>query len=324
MHECRAKEKGGVVNETAPSQAIADLRRRLQHPVVIQDAGERPLVLHSCADRPIAELGFLPRCLLFAELAMVAYNDESEARLAASAMGFPDVLLLDNDGSQAYRFRNRYDCVIACRGTEPDDWNDIQADVNATTVVAETVGRVHRGFKREVDDLWPMVEEVLNRNRLPLWICGHSLGGAMAVICGARACGGGLRREPEAVFTFGAPRVGDRLYVTHADVPCYRFVNNNDVVTRLPPMWMGYHHEGDEYYFNSHDRLVRLGPLRRRFDHWRGVLRGLWRGDLDLLSDHKIHRYVACVLNELRAHLDGEARTSGMLFEESKLIRKAG
>ena len=38
---------------------------------------------------------------------------------------------------------NKEDLVIACRGTQPTEFNDIKADLNAVPVVAETVSRVH-------------------------------------------------------------------------------------------------------------------------------------------------------------------------------------
>src|SRR5262245_62443121 len=88
-------------------------------PKVIQDVGERPLVLHSAVREPLASLSFLRRSLALAELAMIAYNDEAEAQRAANAIGFPDSQLFDHDGAQAYRFRNEHDVVLACRGTEP-------------------------------------------------------------------------------------------------------------------------------------------------------------------------------------------------------------
>ena len=116
----------------------------------VQDPGEVPLVIHSKLSGPIGELTFLQRSLLFAELAMISYNDEDEARRAGQIIGLPDVTFYNHDGSQAYRFRNDYDCVIACRGTEPNEWNDIRADANAASVLAETAGKVHRGFKTEV------------------------------------------------------------------------------------------------------------------------------------------------------------------------------
>ena len=142
----------------------------------VADAGEVAFVVHSKVVGPISELTFLQRALLFAELSMISYNDQEEAERAAAIAGFDDVTLYDRDGSQAYRFRNDQDCVIACRGTEPNEWNDIQADANAASVIAETAGKVHRGFKREVDDLWPMLETALMSNDQPLWFCGHSLG----------------------------------------------------------------------------------------------------------------------------------------------------
>ena len=47
---------------------------------VIQDAGEVPLVLYSDVRAPLQTLSFLRRALAMAELAMIAYNDDAEAR----------------------------------------------------------------------------------------------------------------------------------------------------------------------------------------------------------------------------------------------------
>jgi triacylglycerol lipase len=287
---------------TDPRQRSFSGERRVENPPVeIRDGDERPLVLHSRLEGPIDRLSWLQRLLLFAELSMIAYNDEQEARVAAAAIGFSETLLLDNDGSQAFRFRNAHDCVIACRGTETNEWNDIQADVNVGTVLAETAGRVHRGFKREVDDLWPMIEQVLSSQPLSLWFCGHSLGGAMATICAARCWHSYTCSNPRELYSYGSPRVGDQTYVDEADVVHYRVVNNNDFVTRLPPTWLGYRHTGQEVYFDRHDRLRVLDCWALWKDRWVGVLYGLLRGDLDLLSDHSIHRYIECALRELAA-----------------------
>ncbi len=50
----------------------------------VQDPGEVPLLIHSKVSGPIRELTFLQRSLLFAELAMISYNDEDEARSRVS------------------------------------------------------------------------------------------------------------------------------------------------------------------------------------------------------------------------------------------------
>lgn len=260
-------------------------------PKVIRDAGERPLILFSDASGIIADTTFLQRALLFAELAMIAYNDEDEATRAATAIGFPDVTYFNNRGAQAYRFRNQHNSVIACRGTEPNEWTDVRADVDAVSVLAETAGKVHRGFKREVDNLWPMLETALMNNKQPVYFTGHSLGGAMAKICASRCLLSHISTNPQQLFTYGSPRVGNRSYVKFVTLDHYRFVNNNDIVTRVPPIWMGYQHSGHEVYFNRHGNIKQYGYLMKRRDRWRGFLGSILRWKVDHLADHSIHRY---------------------------------
>ena len=109
-------------------------------------------------------MGTIEKSLLFAKLASIAYNDNlKEVKSAVKKLGFTTVEFYNKDGAQAYRFMNKNDLVIACRGTQPTEFNDIKADLKAIPVMAETVSRVHRGFKAEVDELWPMIEEDINR-----------------------------------------------------------------------------------------------------------------------------------------------------------------
>ena len=260
-------------------------------PKIIQDVGEAPLVLYSDVRAPLAGLSFLRRSLALAELAMIAYNDEAEAQRAACAIGFAEAQLIDNDGAEAYRFRNEHDVVLACRGTEPTEWNDIQADANAVMSVIGTLGNVHSGFNREVDDLWPMLEDLLCDNCQPVWFCGHSLGGAMATICAYRCKTSSISSNPQELHTFGSPRVGCRRYVRHAEVSHYRWVHNNDIVTRVPPVWLGYRHGGNEVYLDRFGRIRKLTGLWRSRDRWRGLIAGLFQWKLDLLTDHSIKLY---------------------------------
>ena len=261
-------------------------------PTVIRDPGEEPLVLRSDVRQSLSELSFLRRALALAELAMISYNDEAEARVAAAAMGFPEAELFDRDGSQTYRFRNDRDCVVACRGTEPTEWNDIQADANASLAVIGSFGKVHSGFHSEVEDLWPMVEDLLRDNQLPVWFCGHSLGAAMATIVAYRCKRSSISSNPEELHTFGSPRVGNRRYIRHAQIEHYRWVHNNDIVTRVPPAWMGYRHGGDEIYLDRHGRIRKLTGIGRSRDRWRGFVRGLMKWRLDMLADHSVHLYI--------------------------------
>ena len=111
----------------------------------------------------IIKLSFKDRTLLFAKLSSIAYNNTKNATSQAKKLGFTTTEFYDKDGAQAYRFMNKTDIVIACRGTQPNEFNDIRADLRAVPVMAETVGKVHLGFKQEVDDLWPRVCEDINR-----------------------------------------------------------------------------------------------------------------------------------------------------------------
>lgn len=258
------------------------------------------LSLHSTPNSDISSTPDLVRSLLFAELSMISYLPPEQAKIAALKLGFTDTLFLNNDGSQAYSFINKTDIVIACRGTEIDEWNDLKADINAVQEFAETVGRVHRGFKKEVDDLWPILEKMLSSNTKNLWFTGHSLGGAMATICAGRCLLSKINSNPIQVQTFGSPRVGNKRYINYANIDYLRWVNNNDIVTRSPPIWMGYRHSGKEMYLDANGRLNKLSLLRRRKDMWQGFISGLLKKEIDHFSDHSIVRYVEYISREVK------------------------
>ncbi len=276
----------------------------------ISDRHERPLILRSMANRPVTEMTQLEQSLLMAELAMVSYNDPNEAGRAAASLGFPDLAFYERDGSQAYRFRNQYDCVIACRGTEANEWNDIRADARASSVLSETVGRVHRGFKREVDDLWPMLETALMCNQQPLWFCGHSLGGAMATICAGRCLLSHIDSNPERLFSFGSPRVGNPRYTQYTKLDHLRYVNNNDIVTRVPPGWFGYRHCGNEIYLDRRGQIRKSGFAGKTRDRWIGFWRGLLNGKIDPFEDHSIHQYITVIAQALDEESQAELRNT--------------
>jgi triacylglycerol lipase len=271
----------------------------ISQPIVEKKASQ--LTLHSKPCNPrkgqnISSLTTIERALLFAELSMIAYLAPDQTKKAAKRLGFTKTNYYDNDGSQAYSFTNKEDIVIAFRGTEPNEWNDIKADMDATKAIAETVGKVHRGFKKEVDDIWPQLEEMLAASQKmldkKLWFTGHSLGGAMAAICAGRCLLSDINTSPEQIHTFGCPRVGTKRYINYAKVDYYRWVNNNDVIPRIPPVWFGYRHTGKEMYLDSSGRLRKLNKIQRSADLWKGFVRGLKNYEIDYFSDHLIDCYV--------------------------------
>ena len=101
---------------------------------------------------------------------------------------------------------------------------------------------------------------------LPIFITGHSLGGALATLGAAYLSGWG----PAACYTFGAPRGGNKGFSSSLQTPVYRVVNPGDPVPHVPTPLRGYRHAGDRR------RLRRTSPSDRVREIWNGLVR-LWR-----------------------------------------------
>ena len=243
----------------------------------------------------ISEMNFKEKSLLFAKLANIAYCNKKDATSQAKKLGFTTIEFYDKEGAQAYRFMNKTDLVIACRGTQPTEFNDIKADLRAVPVMAETVSRVHKGFKAEVDELWPMICDDLVRpanKGKKVWFCGHSLGAAMATIMASRCYYYASVPNPEELYTYGSPRVGWRKYVHSLGIVHHRWVNNNDIVTRVPLAAMGYIHHGTEHYMNAYGQVRNPTGWQRVKDRFRGMWMGLKQGKIDNFGDHSMVNYV--------------------------------
>ena len=97
--------------------------------------------------------------------------------------------------------------------------------------------QVHSGFQGAFDAVKPAIEEKLkplvDAGRT-LYVTGHSLGGALALIA-TREMG---TDSYGACYTFGSPRVGRFGFARNIKTPIYRVVNANDLVPRVPPAYL--------------------------------------------------------------------------------------
>ena len=159
--------------------------------------------------------------------------------------------------------------ILAFRGSEPkvDDWAvnfDFTPDEGAG-------GCIHEGFWKSLGVVWTDIINCLeDLNPENLWLTGHSLGGALAVLAAARLVLGEhpsgeevphrLATSIRGVYTFGQPRVGDwqfaSKYEDHLGTKTFRFVNNNDVVARVPPAVLGFRHVGRMLLFDQTSALT--------------------------------------------------------------------
>jgi triacylglycerol lipase len=244
----------------------------------------------------ISEMNIKQQSLLFAKLAADSYGKKTAVTKAVKKHGFTKTKFYDNGGAQAYRFESKTDVVIACRGTQPAEFNDLKADLKAFPVKSETVSRVHRGFKAEVDELWPMIKPDIETIDKKLWFCGHSLGAAMATIMASRCHLKWEITNVEALFTYGSPRVGWPKYIKSLKTSHYRWQNNNDIVTRVPLKLMGYRHDGHLMYIR-HDGSIdddgKFNPWRRFKDRIKGIWGGWKSGKIDSFSDHGMVEYIS-------------------------------
>ena len=164
------------------------------------------------------------------------HNKEKETlETELSTLKMELIKTFDTNGTQAILVSFKNFIVLAFRGTEATSIKDIKADAKAKTTQCETGGRIHSGFKQAFEQISLDIQETLNEDKFlntPLFITGHSLGGALATIAAKKLSHkGGLA----ACYTFGAPRVGDEEWIENIKTPIYRLVNAADSVTMLPP-----------------------------------------------------------------------------------------
>jgi triacylglycerol lipase len=103
-----------------------------------------------------------------------------------------------------------------------------------------------------------------------------------------------------AIFTYGSPRAGWRGFVNNLHVPHWRWVNNADVVTRVPLTVMGYVHHGKIRYINTFGNVREFTYWQRFKDKWRGIWRGLKKLSFKNFSDHGMANYVAHIAKKVQ------------------------
>lgn len=120
--------------------------------------------------------------------------------------------------------------VLAFRGTQPSVV-DVVTDIKADLVSAPGGGRIHRGFLEAYRLVEAQIAAALDKYRnLPVYITGHSLGGALAMVATRYLDSD----STGATYTYGCPRAADDVFYECVKTPVYRIVNAADGVPRVP------------------------------------------------------------------------------------------
>lgn len=286
----------------------------------------------------------LQTALTLSKAAYLTYEDKSYVREICQRWGIVD----DNNlryfnsrvqDTQAFMLKTDHFIVLAFRGSqELKDWQTnfstrLKKFNLGTTMeplqedITPPRGQVHRGFQTA----WESVEgNVIRQLRkwngdqspsLPLFITGHSLGGALATVAAAS-----LTKQHfsvQGLYTFGQPRVGDLIFAAEMrlmlDGKVFRFVNNNDIVPHIPPPYLPwnpfrlYVHVGQRIYFDFRGNMyLHPNPIFRFIDFLVGLLRDTFEPGFDTVNDHRMEYYVS----NLKKALDLERERKRLEAEE--------
>ena len=233
---------------------------------------------------------------LCAKLSMYAYQNEAGFKKAMKPAKKWQIKFFDFGGTQAYALSDKKEFYLVFRGTQPTQWSDIKADlkfrkVKSLDVDGKSEGKVHRGFKDALDLVWDSVVAHMVKckaSEKDIIITGHSLGAALATLVAGR-----LNDPTILLYTFGSPRVANSKWNSCQKFQHFRFRNNNDIVTRVPPAWIGFKHNGELEYFDYKEMINTGSGSWYMFQNW---FMGMYRGwfslnGWDSFSDHDISTY---------------------------------
>ncbi len=247
-----------------------------------EEAGERDLTSATAVELE-AFSHFQPQqthpdplhALWMARFADLAYRDEQEIASRCQEWGLEYEFYAVGgsawNDTQYLLAYNHQTLILAFRGSEPGNVSDLltSARLPLTPALWNRSLRVHTGFQEALNAAWDaqLKERLaqLHHNRY-LWISGHNLGAALAVLAASRIAHLAASSRPllRGLYTIGQPRVGDRAFAEDLErrlgnYYC-RVVNHRDPIPVLPPP-LHFTHAGSVFYLNESGRLLIDPPL---------------------------------------------------------------
>lgn len=255
---------------------------------------------------------------LLAQASKLAYESGLSIEKACKDFGFEKARYIQNKDTSTEGFvasSNDF-IVVAFRGTQ--EWQDWLTDARFVKTEGK-LGECHSGFHKAYQSIEEDLKSAIDycrkevnhplfvKNNLlskldkrvqpqSIWFTGHSLGAAIATIAVGQRI---VKSLPvDGLYTFGSPRVYDWDASIKFDQAlgnkAFRFVNNVDIVTRVPQRIMGYRHVGQLKYFNK-DGVLKNDPAwwSRFLDQMQGRFDDFMEEGLAAVKDHDINDYIS-------------------------------
>ena len=266
-----------------------------------------------------ANMAYLAHC------AQAIYKTDSECKAALASIDseiVKDIRFFNsrNTGTEGFIAGDEKKIIIAFRGTsDKKDWLTDAASIQKSWSSIVNIGKVHSGFFNSLNSVWSVVMEHLKELQTkdqPIWITGHSLGGALAALAYATLRLQEPKYELAGAYTFGQPRIGNDVMCKAFDADSkhrfFRVVNNNDIVPRVPSKVLrqglslatfavkkihdinAYEDMGTLLYFDANGKLIHDATFMDRLvGRFEGYKNNLLNGkiNLDSIEDHSMDDY---------------------------------
>ncbi|MCP4050360.1 MAG: lipase family protein [bacterium] len=226
----------------------------IESPIVLsnEEPGEAqfPIKVRLCEIIGIDNNLSLVNAYTFAYFSEVIYNEKTVVEKQVKDSGFSTIKFFEyahpKETGEFYKkgfsfiASNDFNILICFRGSH--DYADYVADFLSAVTEPFEPGKVGVGFYKCLKSVWKeLYEELLNlRNKNQnIWITGHSLGGAVAVLCVANLLKQDrISCDDVGLYTYGQPLVGDKKFSDYLKdsfpTKYFRFINAGDVVPTIP------------------------------------------------------------------------------------------
>jgi triacylglycerol lipase len=233
-----------------------------------------------------------------AKMSLLAYESSADIRKQLEKWELPEFYEISNPltSTEGFIAGNDEALFLVFRGTmQPQDWiTNVTAFFQPLILGPGGFGSVHLGNLLSLESVWQDVWDIIRDQKAgrALWLTGHSLGGALATLAAAKLAF--THNEPiNGLYTFGQPRVRDLVFAISFNGTLksrtFRYVNHNDVGTRLPPPPIYLHNGSLRYFDSAGEQQDDPGVLERISSQMEGGLEDM----LTLgIADHDMHRYI--------------------------------